>query len=208
MEDCSILIVLLGGGYLHSLYSSFMFFIFLAFIPILIIVFKIAFSKKSYTNISNENNNSVPLILSPGSYPPILPYNKVNFLLTKAEFNFYKILLLTVNDFNLYVFPKVRLADIIYVTKTKSYRTYFNKIQSKHIDFLLCRDDFLIPVLAIELDDSSHYNQTRINRDLFLESALNTAGLPLLRIKVDYSYTVSELKSKIESILNIDKKTH
>lgn len=134
------------------------------------------------------------------------PYEKNAFLLTKAEYNFYKVLLLAIDDMGLYICPKVRLADIIHVTTNDSRQSFFNKIQSKHIDFLLCKDDYFIPVLAVELDDSSHFNKSRIERDLFLESALNSSDLPLLRIKVDYSYTVTELKSKIELILNPEKK--
>lgn len=185
----------------------------MSFLTIIFIVVPVAyslivrFSKKTKSVPSDDK--PLPPIRLPSYDFTHLPYKKNSFLLTKAEFSFYKVLILAVNEMNLYVCPKVRLADIIHVSGisiSKFYYTYFNKIQSKHIDFLLCRDDYLIPVLAIELDDSSHSNLSRVKRDLFLESALQSAKLPLLRIDVGYSYAVTELKNKIDFLVNQNKK--
>ncbi|WP_069651001.1 DUF2726 domain-containing protein [Caloranaerobacter ferrireducens] len=134
-----------------------------------------------------------------------LPYKSKKHLLSKAEYNFYKTLTLAIKEKNLYICPKVRLADILYVDKTEKRQLYWNKINSKHIDFLICESETLKPVLAIELDDSTHNKSERIERDEFLNNVFKSTNLPLLRIKVGYGYKVNELKNKIEEILNPTK---
>lgn len=129
-----------------------------------------------------------------------LPYKKKKYLLSKAENNFYRVLEKAVDE-DLYICPKVRLADIIYVSVKEDRQKYFNKIQSKHIDFLLCNKKYLVPVLVIELDDSSHNKKSRINRDEFVNKTLENAGLPILRVRASYSYSPSYIKEKIQEAL-------
>ncbi|WP_313757594.1 DUF2726 domain-containing protein [Tissierella sp.] len=133
----------------------------------------------------------------------IYPYEKKKYLLSVAEKNFYDVLSLVIKDTEYYICPKVRLADIIVVGKTDKRQSYFNKIQSKHIDFLLCDKDSLVPLLAIELDDSSHLKDDRISRDDFVNKALESAELDLIRFKVQQTYTVTEIKDKLNiKVLN------
>ncbi|MCQ4922962.1 DUF2726 domain-containing protein [Tissierella carlieri] len=127
----------------------------------------------------------------------IYPYEKKKYLLSVAEKNFYDVLSLAIQDTEYYICPKVRLADIITVGKTDKRQTYFNKIQSKHIDFLLCDKSSLVPLLAIELDDSSHLKDDRIARDIFVDKSLESAGLNFIRFKVQHAYTVSDIKDKL-----------
>ncbi|SHJ53994.1 DUF2726 domain-containing protein [Paramaledivibacter caminithermalis] len=134
----------------------------------------------------------------------LLPYKKNRFLLTRAENNFYKVLKLALED-NYVICPKVRLADIIYVYGSDNRQSYFNKIQSKHIDFLICNDIYLNPLLAIELDDSSHSSKYRIERDEFLDDALESADLPILRFRASYSYSPNYIKEKIQEVLKKEK---
>ncbi|WP_353092867.1 DUF2726 domain-containing protein [Tissierella praeacuta] len=127
----------------------------------------------------------------------IYPYENKKYLLSVAEKNFYDVLLLAIQDTKYYICPKVRLADIITVGKTDKRQSYFNKIQSKHIDFLLCDKNSLAPLLAIELDDSSHLRNDRIARDIFVDKSLESAGLNLIRFKVQQTYTIAEIKNKL-----------
>lgn len=60
---------------------------------------------------------------------------------------------------------------------------YYSRIQSKHIDFLVCNGDSLYPVVAIELDDNSHDNKDRQIRDNFVNQTLESADIPLIRCK-------------------------
>jgi hypothetical protein len=49
------------------------------------------------------------------------------------------------------------------------------------------------PLLGIELDDASHRQPGRQERDRFVESVFATAGLPLYRQSVRSTYNVAEL---------------
>lgn len=137
-----------------------------------------------------------------------LPYYKTKYLLTKAENNFYQSLKVALKDEALYVCPKIRVADVLRVGKTDNRRGYFNKIKAKHIDFLICKDDrFFNPVLAIELDDSSHNEKNRVERDEFMYKAFKTAKLPLYRVKARNAYQPNLLKKDIYTILGIENAT-
>lgn len=57
------------------------------------------------------------------------------------------------------VFGKVRVADVLSVRKSsdrRAWRRAFNRISSKHVDFVLCDQKTLMIVAAVELDDRSH----------------------------------------------------
>lgn len=127
------------------------------------------------------------------------PYQKRLYLMTKAERSFYGILVSCCSEQHL-IFSKVRLADLISVKSgTHSWRSYFNKIQSKHVDFLIVSKNSISPLLVIELDDSSHQRPDRIKRDLFMDEALRAAGIPILRVKTSKSYSLNEISDKISS---------
>jgi hypothetical protein len=127
-----------------------------------------------------------------------LPYKKKDYLLTKAELSFYGVLKSVVDD-DLVIFSKVRLIDLLWLPKgTKNRQAYLNRIMSKHIDFVLCKSDMLSPVLVIELDDSSHQESKRQERDRFVNEIFCQAELPLLRVKAKRSYSTEELSLAIK----------
>lgn len=116
----------------------------------------------------------------------VYPYRK-KYILTKNEYYFYKRLKVICDEYNLRILAKTRLADIVEVDKSKienkEYMKYYSRIQSKHIDFLICNGDSLCPVVAIELDDNSHDNKDRQIRDNFVNQTLESADIPLIRCK-------------------------
>ena len=54
--------------------------------------------------------------------------------------------------------PKVRIGDIIKIKKENFDRSVRARYRSRHFDFVICSKDTLQPILAIELQDSSHKN--------------------------------------------------
>ncbi len=132
-----------------------------------------------------------------------VPYEKVETLLTPAEINFLRSLELAVRS-DWMIFSMVRLADVIKVrSKTRKSQTWQNRIFGKHLDFVLCDAETLEVKLAIELDDSSHNRRDRVQRDRFVNSALSSAGLPLLRISVEQKYETAAIRKLIEQALGI-----
>jgi len=131
-----------------------------------------------------------------------LPYEKQDYLLSKAERSFFGVLERVTRGKYL-VFAKVRLADVVLVpSDTPSRQSHFNRIQSKHVDFLICDMAEVRPLLAIELDDSSHQKDRRKTRDAFVESALEAAGLPLLRVPVQKAYSAEEIGEAVMARLD------
>ncbi len=132
-----------------------------------------------------------------------LPYKKKEYLFTNAEKSFYGVIKLILKDDPYSIFAKVRLCDLLYLpTGTDKRNIYWNKIKSKHIDFVICDDNHIKPVLAIELDDSSHNNSNRIERDTFVNKALRDAGLNIIRVKARNTYNMNELSQQIYSYIN------
>jgi uncharacterized protein DUF2726 len=130
-----------------------------------------------------------------------LPYKKRDYLLSAAERSFYEVLCGVV-DSQLHVFPKVRLADLFYLPRgTENWRAHRNRIQSKHVDFVLCDRQNIAPLLVIELDDASHEREDRKERDAFLDKALAAASLPILHVAAKRTYAPKELAELIEGKL-------
>lgn len=120
--------------------------------------------------------------------PVLYPYHLRDFL-SPAELNFYRILQTVVVDWAI-VCPKVNLNDIFF-TQTGDpgqNRSYRNRINRKHVDFLLCDPQTVKPILGVELDDKSHQRANRRKRDEFVDAVFSAAELPLIHIPVQRSY--------------------
>ena len=135
------------------------------------------------------------------------PYYRKKYLLTEAESSFFRVLeQATENKY--YIFPQIRISNLLYVKGNKNdlFR-YQSKIKYKSVDFVLTNKNYLNPLLAIELDDSSHNYNKRIKRDNFVKNAFEDAGLPLLRIRCSRSYDINNLKNQIEEMISGKKET-
>lgn len=103
------------------------------------------------------------------------------------------------------VFAKVRLADIFGVVgglERGARQGAQNRINQKHVDFLIVRTSDLAPLAGIELDDSSHDEEDRQQRDAFVDEVFKSAKLPLLHVPAQKSYAPAEIKSKVEALLS------
>jgi hypothetical protein len=130
------------------------------------------------------------------------PYRKADHLLTLAERSFFGVLRQAVGA-DLCIFAKVRLSDLLWLPKGAEKRqAHLNRIQSKHIDFVLCDSATTAPRLLIELDDSSHQSASRKGRDAFLDEAVRSAGLPILRVPARRSYAPGQLRQLISPLLS------
>lgn len=130
--------------------------------------------------------------------PERLPYQPVDSLLTPAERVFYTALLAAVGNAPISVLAKVRLADLVVIPKgTPEPQRRRGRVQAKHIDFILADRATLAPLLAIELDDSSHQRRDRIERDAFVDAVMRTIGLPILHVPCAAKYAVPELRAVV-----------
>lgn len=139
---------------------------------------------------------SLPVSEEPKSIEQIksIPrYASKGNLLTNAEISFFHVLRSMTKDY-LVIFPHVALRDLVSVVVDQSeYYTYFNKIDRKQVDFVLCDPKTLRPLFVIELDDSSHSRPDRIERDKFVEKVLEDAKIEIVRVPVAHQYNTAEL---------------
>lgn len=130
-------------------------------------------------------------------------FRKQPVLFTPAERSFLGVLDQAIGkDFRL--FGKVRVGDVLVprVDLSKSARqTALNKINRKHFDYLLCNPGDLSVVCAIELNDKSHQQKHRQDRDAFLRDACLSAALPLIMFDAQRTYSVAEVSAKIAEAL-------
>ena len=164
---------------------------------LILIAVCVAIARGLATHYSNTKRPSAPKI-SP-NWPPSkidsLPYSKQKYFFSAAERSFYEILRRLASDHT--VFAKVRLADVVHVNKgSEAWQSHFNRISAKHLDFLLC-DRNLAPVVAIELDDSSHDEGGRRSRDDFVDQVLASAALPLIHVCAQHSYVLAEVRTML-----------
>ena len=95
-------------------------------------------------------------------------------------------------------FPKMRIADILRIRDGAGYYKRRNQILPKHVDFIVCNPDFK-PVVAIEVNGSSHRNNNRIKSDEVKKKVFSDAGLPLVSVQVgsDFNQAIQEIVKSI-----------
>ncbi|MCL1842794.1 MAG: DUF2726 domain-containing protein [Defluviitaleaceae bacterium] len=112
------------------------------------------------------------------------PYMLNLALLTMREASFFRVLNPLAAKHQLHIFSKPRIADFVKVNLDKNdskFYSYFNQIAMKHIDFLLCNQDFK-PILGFEVDDSTHQRPKRVERDSFVDGLYKVIGLPVYHV--------------------------
>ncbi len=130
-------------------------------------------------------------------------YIKKDSVLTESERDFFIVLKKIIGD-DFLILSQVSLLEILAIPKGLNRNQHYsakNKIQAKHIDFLLCEKESTRPLLVIELDGSSHEKPNRIQRDDFLKDALASAGLPFLQVQRSSRYDEMELSNRIHDLL-------
>ncbi len=132
------------------------------------------------------------------------PYESCGVLFSPAERSFLGVLEQAIGpDFQL--FGKIRLNDLICVRTglpKASWQAAYNRIDRKHIDFVICRRDDFSVVAAIEFDDKSHARRDRVERDAFLDKAFAAAGIQLLRFPAQKGYVLEEVKGQLAAAVS------
>ncbi len=125
-------------------------------------------------------------------------YRKRYQLMNSSEASFFFLMQKYLPE-NYFIFPKMRIADIIETMDGKGYYKQRNKILPKHVDFVIC-DKNLKTVCAIEIDGKSHDTQKMQERDEQVEYIFESVGIPLERVRVgdDFEAIVREIVKYIE----------
>lgn len=132
------------------------------------------------------------------------PYTRNPVLFSPAERSFLGVLEQAVGA-KYRVFGKVRVADVVSAKRLSNRRRWqraFNRISAKHFDFVLCGKDDLSIIAVVELDDKSHGQRKRRERDRFLAGLCEAVSLPLLQIPAKRAYSVAEVRATLQSALS------
>lgn len=132
-------------------------------------------------------------------------YRRKQFFMSKPEHEFFDVLVEVIgSDYN--IFPQVHLSTILDHKVKGQNRGAFNHINSWSVDFVICDKAYINPLLAIELDDSSHGRQDRQTRDEEVERIFRDAGMPLLRFPYSKSPDKNDIASRLAEALHISTK--
>jgi uncharacterized protein DUF2726 len=131
--------------------------------------------------------------------PITFPYRRKS-LLSPTELVFYNALNAAIGD-RFLILLKVGLRDLCEITHRDVNQAAFNRIATKQVDFVLCDQVTLAPVVAIDLDDSSHYERQRADRDAFINELFRVIGVALIRHRVQAAYDTAAIERWIDSAL-------
>ncbi|XEK91060.1 DUF2726 domain-containing protein [Citrobacter meridianamericanus] len=144
---------------------------------------------KLSTSLMNENEQS---------------YVRKKFL-TEKEREFFNSIESNLNSMY-YLLSQVRVADLIEPSKhfkknSKEYISLFRQISQWHVDYVIINKTNFNIELAIELDDITHSQKNRVERDKILNKAMMQAGIKLLRVNSKSEF--EKLKENDKEVNNI-----
>ncbi|EPU5971557.1 DUF2726 domain-containing protein [Vibrio alginolyticus] len=123
--------------------------------------------------------------------PNPVPHKKSTYLATKTERRFYKVLQELIPD-DYVIHSQVSLMALVQPINFKdNSRTW-----AKRMDYVITDRDTKV-LAVIELDDSSHRQRKRQERDIYVNNALN-GHHPLLRFEARSSYDKTHIATVLE----------
>lgn len=164
----------------------------ICFIIIAICILTIYFKKKNKeeNNIEYKNSKNTKL-----TKEEIQAAYQRKWIFTYNEKDAYQKLKKIAEKQGYTTFAKVRILDLVEPIKgNPKYKTFLWKIQAKHVDFVLC-DSKLVARKIIELDDNSHTQTDRIERDNLIDTVLESCGYKVL-------HTRNIIEEEIEKFIN------
>lgn len=134
----------------------------------------------------------------PAAHNDSFPYIKLGVLFSAAERSFLGVLQQAVGA-EYAVFGKVRIADVVNVKPSLNrsvWRKAFNRINAKHFDYVICSITDYSVVAVVELDDKSHNQRERKERDKFIVELCRVVSLPFLQVPAQRAYSINAVKEE------------
>ncbi len=135
-------------------------------------------------------------IVNQSDQPKVVGYRKRLSVMDKKEAALFFELKKQFSD-KYYIFPKMRIADVVDTNHGQGFYNRRNKVLPRHLDFVICNLSF-VPMLVIELNGGYHNRPDVAERDKQKKQILEEAKLPLFTINVgdDFSLAVAEAGTK------------
>lgn len=130
------------------------------------------------------------------------PYGLREDFLSPAELSFFRVLKSELPaEWHLIV--KVNLGDLFFIRQPHRNQAARNRIDRKHVDFVICEALTMKPLIGIELDDASHERKDRVERDEFVDQVFQAAGLPILHVTAARGYQPVMLMEAVRTKLGM-----
>src|SRR5437868_914199 len=129
-----------------------------------------------------------------------LPYQGRASLLSRGELAFFRALSDGIGS-RYGISLKTRLADVVICPPDLWDSAHGWRISQKHLDFVLYDRLTARTVAAVELDDRTHEQHDRRKRDVFVDHALDAAGVVLIRIRAASAYVPLAIRRQIENAI-------
>ncbi len=129
-------------------------------------------------------------------------YQKRSSLLNENQRRYYDTLLQVVGDKSL-VFPKVRASDLVNPPPSSphSFRVHWQRVQRRHVDFLICTPANLTPTLAIRLETRAEKKRRLQSGPDVVDDVVDMAQIPFLRVEMVETYEASRIARDIRNAL-------
>jgi len=125
--------------------------------------------------------------------PPVAKVNRS--FVSDAEAEFFHTLKHVIGAQG-HLLAQVSLRQLFYFPggrDTPGRSSWFAKMGSRSVDFLIVDPKTLVPLVGVELDDSTHESKRRQQRDTEVEQVFAAAGLELVRVRLSQSNHVKKL---------------
>lgn len=150
-----------------------------------------------YTGYTSERNHNLYL------QGKLNPYKRRRSFLTSPEQELFLILQTANVNGNFLIFPQLHLSTLLEVKEdADDLRGKFDWLNKLYVDFVLFDEETLQPLLAIELNDSTHFWGSRKARDQFVKKALEENGIPLFTIEKTELPNREKITELVRSKLN------
>ena len=116
-------------------------------------------------------------------------------LMTDYEYKFYNILKELEDNYT--IVPQLNLAAVV---KKLNNNKYYSEL-FRNIDFAIFTNDYQELLLLIELNDQTHNNYNRKDRDLKVKKICNDIGVKLMTFHTKYpnekTYVINRIKNEL-----------
>lgn len=124
----------------------------------------------------------------------VWPFMPRDFM-TDAEVRFFHQLKQAVPEF--LIFSQVGLSRLIECTDEEDEKFWFNRINRMSVDYVLVDPDAQHVLVAIELDDWSHDQDSRAKADLKKDKSLISAGIPIVRFHGEEYVSAAAIRQEL-----------
>lgn len=129
-------------------------------------------------------------------------YQKRNFM-TNYEYKFYQNIKELEDEYQ--IVPQLNLAA---VTKKINNNRYYSEL-FRNIDFAIFSKDYQELLLLIEINDQTHNNYNRRDRDMKVKKICNDIGVKLITFYTKYpnekTYVINRIKNELDTNKDINE---